>query len=375
MVRLVPQTQQAAAPHMPARTGQMADRLRFAMPKHAPKGLFRRMPPMAFVPVLALLLLALAWRSGIGRFALPVGLPGLLEGAAAALFLFASGGYLRKLWLRPAVVAEELTALPGRVGLAAAMAASVGFAAVILPYLPVLAKVVLILAIAATLALLFVELREALSGPGPAARVPDEALLAKLIAARASGREGPTPPRHPQMIGPDAQLLASALLLAAFVAAMAGWPGAGQVLLVAGGLIAAAVLLLGLGQLGQSRIPQPLRPLLALHLVSLCSFGLALAAADMQVPQALIWLVGAATLGVGAIALTARAETGRGLFHGAYAVALASVALVFAQAGGGDLLPGLALILATLIVLPLCFLGLRDWARGALAHRSNAAIA
>ena len=63
----------------------MTERLRFALPKPAPKGLWRRVPPMIFAPILGLMALALAWRAGMAQFALPAGLSGLFDGIAAAL--------------------------------------------------------------------------------------------------------------------------------------------------------------------------------------------------------------------------------------------------------------------------------------------------
>ena len=79
----------------------MNDRLRFAAPKHAPAGLWRRVPPMIFAPILSLLALALAWRWGAEAFHLPLALPGFLDGLAVALFLFAALAYLRRLRAAP----------------------------------------------------------------------------------------------------------------------------------------------------------------------------------------------------------------------------------------------------------------------------------
>ena len=89
----------------------MSERLRFAPPKPAPKGLWRRVPPMIFTPILGLMSLALAWRAAMTQFALPAGLSGLLDGVAVALFLFAATAYAVKLLWRPAVLADDARGL------------------------------------------------------------------------------------------------------------------------------------------------------------------------------------------------------------------------------------------------------------------------
>ena len=95
------------------------DRLHFAMPRPVPPGLWRRTPPAMFPPILGTLALALAWLGGAGAFGLPLGLAQMGAGMAVAVGLFAVTAYAVKLIRRPAVLADELTVLPGRTGVAA----------------------------------------------------------------------------------------------------------------------------------------------------------------------------------------------------------------------------------------------------------------
>ena len=58
-------------------------RLRFAMPRPVPPGLWRRVPPAIFPPILGAAGLALAWLGGVRAFALPPALAELMAGRAA----------------------------------------------------------------------------------------------------------------------------------------------------------------------------------------------------------------------------------------------------------------------------------------------------
>ncbi|HRO14568.1 MAG TPA: hypothetical protein PLL33_05920, partial [Paracoccus sp. (in: a-proteobacteria)] len=60
------------------------ERLHFAMPRPVPPGLWRRVPPAVFPPILGALGLVLAWRGGVAAFALPPALADLLAGMAMA---------------------------------------------------------------------------------------------------------------------------------------------------------------------------------------------------------------------------------------------------------------------------------------------------
>lgn len=96
-------------------------RLRFAMPRPVPPGLWRRVPPAIFPPILGAAGLALAWLGGVRAFALPPALAELMAGMVVAVAASALLAYGVKLARRPAVLAEELSILPGRAGVGAAV--------------------------------------------------------------------------------------------------------------------------------------------------------------------------------------------------------------------------------------------------------------
>ena len=330
----------------------MTERLRFALPKHAPKGLWRRVPPMIFAPILGLMCLALAWRAGVAQFALPAGLSGLLDGIAVALFAFAATTYAVKLWRRPGVLADELGVLPGRIGTAAGVLCIYLLAGVLVAYLPHLARGVLVVGLVLHLILLTTVLRVLGRGTGDARRV--------------------SPAWHLQWAG---------VLVAARVAPLLGWPVLAEALLWPGLLAAAAIWLASLRQLRVMRLPAPLRPLLALHLAPLALIGTVLVLTGHPgMAQVIAVLVGSALLAglLGARWLTA---AGFSALWGALAFPVAASADLFwtlyaaTPSEALRIIAGVVLVAATLIVIPLTFLILRDWARGRLAVKTNAATA
>ena len=330
----------------------MAARLKFAPPKPAPKGLWRRVPPVIFAPILGLMALALAWRAGMAQFALPPGLSGLLDGAAVALFVFAATAYGAKLSRRPAVLAEDLAILPGRAGTAAGVLCVYLLAGLLAEYAPLLARGVLLVGLALHLALAIVALRVLAQGRGDAHRI--------------------SPAWHLQWAG---------LLVAARVAPLLGWPELAEALFWPGLMAALAIWAASLRQVRAMRVPAPLRPLMAIHLAPLALTGTVLVLLGHpgagQVIAALVGLVVLAGL-LGARWLTAAGFSG---LWGAFTFPVAASAGLFWTLYGAApseplrLVAGLVLILATLSVIPITFLILRDWARGRLAVKTNAATA
>ncbi len=327
----------------------MTDRPRFVAPRQAPAGLWRRTPPMIFAPILALLALALAWRAGIGEFSLPAGLADFLSGVAVALCLFAVVAYAAKIMRRPAVLGDELTTLPGRVGVDAGMVSLILSGGVLAPVSLIAGRAMLVCGLVALIALLVQDLRH-------------------LLARRSDRGQG----------GPAWQLRWTGLLAAAAVAQVTGWqvlaawlvyPGAVAALITAGAAMA---------QLRAQRVPKVLLPLMALHLVPVAAYGVAAVALQAGFQQTAYGLTLAGLLLLPVFAWRA----GTGLFLVVLTIPLSFAAwfLVALGAANPDLgamriLGGLVLIAATLICLPLLFITLRDWARGQLAIRSNAAIA
>lgn len=327
----------------------MRDRLRFAVLKQVPAGLWRRTPVMIFAPILSLLALALAWRLGAGLFHLPLALPGFLDGLAAALFLFAALAYLVKILRRPGVIVDECTALPGRVGLGAAVLSLYLCAGVLAPHALWLGRAVLVLGLAAQIGLIRPGLRQ--------------------IRATGEGIDA---------IGPDWQFLPAGLLVAAAVAPMLGWAGLGHVLIYPAAALALAIAAISLSQLRRRRVPTVLLPLLALHLMPVAAYGIAALQLGAPLLEPVYGLVLAGLLLLPWLALRA----GTGLFLAVITIPLALSAVFFARLALAfpglwffALLAAFLLVAATMLCIPAAFLILRDWARGRLAVRSNAAIA
>ncbi|MDO5604431.1 MAG: tellurium resistance protein [Paracoccus sp. (in: a-proteobacteria)] len=330
----------------------MAERLKFAMPRQVPAGLWRRVPPAVFPPLLGLLGLAMAWRLAIVHFALPPGLSGMLDGIAVALFVFALTAYGVKLARRPAVLFDELRILPGRAGVGAGVVGIYMLAAVLSAYAPWLGRVVLVAGLGTHLAMLTVLLAVFRAGPPEVRTV--------------------TPAWHLNWVG---------FIVAARAAPLLGWEGLANVLLWPMLAMACFVWFVSARQFIAGPPPPPLRPMLAIHLapMALCS-SVALLTGHLT-----LGLIGA---GAAALLLAALLVGGRWLtvagpspLWGAFTFPLAATAGLFWLLH--DLIPseplrlgaGLVLILATMIVPPIAFMILRDWARGRLAVKTNAAIA
>lgn len=328
------------------------ERLHFAMPRPVPPGLWRRTPPAVFPALLAGVLLATGWQGGVGAFALPQAAGDLPGGMALALAAFAALAYCAKLARRPAVLIEDLEVLPGQVGVPALALCLIVAAELIGAYWPGAGRVLLALGIGAQLGCLVALI----------------AALARLPAAR-------------RRVSPAWHLCGSGLLLTASGAAALGWAGLAQPLAALGACAAVLIWWASLRQGRRERVPPPLRPLLALHLLPLAAGAGAAAALGWQGTAsalAIAALVGGIGLGTRGRWLT---ESGFSSFWAAPAVALALIAkawvMVWRLSGGEPvrLAAGTLLAAATLLVVPVLFLVLRDWARGRLPARSNAAVA
>lgn len=329
------------------------DRLHFAMPRPVPPGLWRSTPPAMFPPILGTLALALAWLGGVGAFGLPLGVAQMGAGMAVAVGLFAVTAYAVKLIRRPAVLADELTVLPGRTGVAAGVLSLYLLAALIgVMASPGLGRGLLI----ATMLL-------------------HAAYLAVLVSVL---RRGPAEQRR---MTPAFHLGFTGWIVAARAALVLGWPG------LAGWLfwpsLAAALVIWGLSlaQAARMRVPPPLRPMLAIHLAPVALFGtVALGLGWTGAGIAFAWaaLAGVLVLAVGGRWLLA---DGFSPLWGALTFPLAATAGLWVTlwhavpTESHRLVAGGTLVVATLVVLPILFLVLKAWAQGRLAARTNAAIA
>ncbi|WP_167626683.1 tellurium resistance protein [Paracoccus luteus] len=327
-------------------------RLRFAMPRPVPPGLWRRVPPAVFLPILGALALALAWRGGIAAFALPGGAADLLAGAAVAVFAFAALAYGGKLARRPGVLADDLAILPGRAGIAAGVLSIYVAGALVAGFSPAPGRVIV--------------------GAGLAGHLVCAAVLVRVLRG--------LPPPH-RRVTPVWHLGATGLIVAAGAALAAGWPGLARALFWPA--LAAALLIYAASarQALVERVPAALRPLLAIHAAPPALFALvALGLGWTGAGQALAWLA----LAAAAVSVACA----RWLLPGGFSALWGALAFPAAATAGAwvalwravptdahRLIAGGLLVAATLVVVPLLVVILRDWARGRLPVRTNAAIA
>lgn len=319
-------------------------------PPRKPK-LFARTPPAIFPVLLGLLGLGLALRKGVavlGLSATPLG--GLVEaalGAVLILWLFAVLALKVKVIRRFGVLAEDMRVLPGRAGLAAATMSGMAAAAVLLPYAPQLA---LVLVLAALLAHggMAVVLLAALSRLPPEARSVSPAFHLAFVGFIVGA-------------GPLAELGYVGLATVIFWASLAG---------------ALGIWAVSLRQLWLLVPPAPLRPLLAIHLAPAAL--LSLVAGQIGAPGLAL---GFACLGmVIFLALLSAARwitlAGFSPLWGSFTFPLSAFALALLSLGGTWEFPGIVVLALALGVVPaIGWAVLSLWPGNRLAVKTNAAEA
>jgi tellurite resistance protein len=291
--------------------------------------------------------LGLAWRRGGEVFDLPGGIAEALLGAVTLLYLFALVAYAVKILRRPSVIVEELRTLPGRAGVATMVLCLYLLSITLAPYIAAVARSVLFAGFAVHAVLVALLVHQFLTGPVEQRRV--------------------TPVWHLSYVG---------VIIGALAATGFEYYFTALVLLAATSLIAALVWSVSAEQMIKETVPAPLRPLLAIHLSPVALFGLVARALELDA-------VALGSAGVAALLLVwflARVrwltEAGFTAFWGAFTFPLAATASLWLGVGGIWRLPGgVALVLATLVILPIGWRVLRLWAGGQLAMKSNAATA
>ncbi len=323
----------------------------FGLPPVRPRA-FSRVPPAVFPAVFGGLGLALAWRAGVDLFALPTALSDLLGGAMTLLFAISFFAYARKISLRPSVILEDLSILPGRTGLAAAVLGVDLGGLLLAPLWPLSALALLWAGLALHAALIGLMIRQFLTGPREQARV--------------------TPAWHLTFSGPIIASLLAATLGKMALATALFWPA------LACALVIWAV---SLDQFRRASVPAPLRPLLAIHLAPLALFGtVALLLGYGLLAQIFVAL---AALYLALLIASARwlTRSGFSAFWGAFTFPVSACAGLILRAGSAWHQPlieqagALLLIVATLITLPILGKILQLWIKGQLAAKSNAATA
>ena len=316
-----------------------------AFHKIAQRGKGWRTPPAIFPPLMGLFGLGLAWRRAFDAAGLPGGLAEALLGGVSLLWLFCVAAYVGKVAQRPGVLAEDFRTLPGRAGFAAANLSGVLFAAAMVPYAPVLAFWVLMLALASHAALGLALLRNYLTGPEEA----------RVI----------TPVWHLVFVGyiltplslvPLGHLQASVVILAVTMA------------------VAAAIYAVSAVQLIRRVPPAPLRPLLAIHLAPVSLFATVAAMLDLPGLAAVFAALALAVLAALLAAGRWITEAGFSALWGAFTFPSAAAAGAL-LALGWDVAGLLLVVAASAIVFPVAVKVMQAWAKGGLAVRTNAAQA
>lgn len=296
--------------------------------------------------------MGITWRAGHDLFGAPAAVAELILGSVSLLFIFFSVSYLAKLRLRRGVLLEDLRPLPGRIGLAALTMGTMLFGAALVPYTPVAAGLILTVGLGFHLLLIFY-------------------VLVQLV-------------RRPDIIGPVSPAL-YLVFAGVAVSPVAAIP-LGRDLFVQGILYystAAAFVILVLTLPGMFRrtTPAPLRPLHVIHLapVSLIAAGAAHTGQGCLALAALGW----ACLLFFVLLCRLRwiVSAGFSPFWGSFTFPVAAFAGAWVaihshtEFGVPPVVPGCAIILATLVIPPIAYRILRQWADGSLAARTNAGIA
>lgn len=314
--------------------------------------MFQRMPPAVFTPIMGVFGLGLAWRRAADTLSAQNAIGELLLGAVTLLYLFSIAAYVMKFMQRSGVLSEDLRVLPGRAGLAAMVLSGYLLSATIEPFSLVLAGAVLLLAFTVHVLL--------------AARV-----IHMLI----------TGPAEARIVTPVWHLLFAGFVLVPLAAVPLGWVGFAKVAFWGGFFAAAIIWGASAAQFLRTRIPPPLRPLLAIHLAPASVLGTGaylLGEAQLALVFSVLAIVILSGL-VGRIRWLLKA--GFSPLWGAFTFPLAAFSSLMqlgAVVTGSDILrivAGASLVAATLIILPIIFKIIQMWTRGVLAAKTNAATA
>lgn len=313
--------------------------------------LFARTPPAIFPSLLGLLGLGLALRTGAAVFGVSGSVPaGLIEAALGALLIlwvFAVVALKVKVLRRPAVLTEDMRVLPGRSGLASATMSGMAAAAVLLPYAPGLALLLVVASLAA------------------------HAVMAAILIVTLAKL-----PPESRNVNPTLHLSFVGFIVGAGPLAALGHVGSATVIFWVSATLALAIWAASLVQLIRSEPPAPLRPLLAIHLAPAALLSLV----AVEIGQPLLSL-GFTTLGmVIFLALLAGARwitlSGFSPLWGAFTFPLAAFANALLTQGDSWVWPGTVVLLLALGVVPsIAWNVLKLWPGNRLALKTNAAEA
>ncbi|MCC5970873.1 MAG: tellurium resistance protein [Pararhodobacter sp.] len=315
-----------------------------------PPGLWRRTPPAIFPPVMGLFGVALGWRL-MGEKLASGPILALAEaalGAVALLYVFCAIAWAAKPLRRPGALIDELQVLPGRAGVAAGVLSLSLLAAVMVPYAPGLALVI----ISASTVLLL-------------------GLGALVLSVLARG------PQEGRVVTPVFHLVFVGHILSPLTLIPLGYTQLSAGVLVATAGVALLIWAASAVQLWRRVPPAPLRPLLAIHLAP--------ASLGASVSALLGW--GGWAMAFGALALAillALAASGRWLLAAGFSPLWGALTFPLAACAGAvlyvwgtsttGLVLGAALLLgATALTVPVAIKVMQAWAKGGLAAKTNAA--
>lgn len=322
---------------------------RYPPPEFPPRksALFAKTPPAVFPSILGLLGLVVALRQVLARLGLDLGPADLAGGIAVALWVFAAAAYGVKLARRPSVVMEDLRVLPGRSGLATMTMGGMVAATLLALYVPQVALVLMLAALAGHAVL--------------------AALLIRLLLGLPPEARAVNPTLHLSLVG---------FIVAAPAALMLGWGWLAEALFWAAIPVAVVIWGLSLRQFAASVPPPPLRPLLAIHLAPAAL--LALVAGLLGKAELAALFLGLGTVYGLLLVAGGRWVTQAGVspLWGAFTFPLAASASAMLVKGGAWHWPGVALAVLGLGVIPaILWWVLKRWPGGKLAAVTNAAEA
>lgn len=312
---------------------------------------WRSTPPALFPSIMGLIGLGLAWRAA--ALHAPIGISGFASSIilffAGLLFLAALTCYTLKARVRPLVVVEDMASVPGRAGVSAMTVSMLLFAALMTPISPLIATITLFLGLAAHCVV---------------------AALALIIMFKAPEGLIVSPAWHLSFVG---------FIVAGLSAAPLGFEGLARLILILTVLSALAIYGISLLQMSKGDVPEPIRPMLAIHLAPVSLFA-SVAALLGHTSLAQIFAVLAISI-AGLLVSRVAYLTAAGFspLWGAFTfpIAALSVALfnLSESVGVFGWLALLPLALATIATPFIAVRVLRLWSSGALALKTGAARA
>lgn len=321
--------------------------MRFVAPTPTPKGFARRTPPAVFPPILGLLGLAVAWRRAAGPIEAAAPLADLIAGGSIFVFAVILVAYGAKITRRISVLADDMTVLPGRLGLSALCGSLYLTATLTGAWHPSVAVAIFYLGLAIHVLIIGLILRQLLTAPPEARRY-----------------------------SPAGQLYFTSPIVGALAAASLGLHPLAQLLFY---LFAATGLMIGVwGGLDLARrpMPAPLRPLLALHLAAVSVSGSTAKILGHDQIAFGAAILAALVLALLLPALRATVQSGFSALWAAVTFPSAATASLWLLVGAGWTVPGLLLLAAaTGINLAIAYRIGQLWLGGQLAVKTNAAIA